>query len=63
MSGLFPDGEDLRKAVKWVSVELQKNPVQPLQPLVQKAIFIYDLSPKDGEFLIGFFRKDREESK
>jgi len=63
MSGLLPNGEELRKAVKWVSSELQKNSVQPLQLLVQKAIFIYDLSPKDGEFLIGFYRKDREENK
>jgi len=63
MSGLLPDGEELRKAVKWVSDEFQKNPVQPLQPLVQKAIFTYDLSPKDGEFLIGFFRKTREQNK
>ena len=38
MSGLLPDGEDLRKAVKWVSAELQKNPVQPLQPLVQRVL-------------------------
>ena len=52
MSGLLPDGEDLRKAVKWVSGEFQKNPDQPLQPLVQKAIFIYDLSPKKGKFCI-----------
>lgn len=62
MSELLPDGEDLRKAVQWVSGEIRKNPVQPLQPLVQKAIFTYDLSPKDGEFLIGFFRKNREEN-
>ena len=63
MSVLLPDGEELRKAVKWVSGELQKNPDQPFQPLVQKAIFTYDLSPKDGEFLTGFFRKSREENK
>jgi len=62
MSGLLPDGEELRKAVKWVSSELQMNPDQPLKPLVQKAIFNYDLSPKDGEFLIGFFQKSRGES-
>jgi hypothetical protein len=62
MSGMLPDGEDLRKAVKWVSEELQKNPDQALQSLVQKAIFNYDLSPMDGEFLIGFFRKSREEN-
>ena len=62
MSELLPDGEELRKAVKWVSGEIQKNPAQPLNPLVQKAIFLYDLSPKDGEFLIGFFRTGREEN-
>lgn len=63
MSGLLPDGEDLRKAVKWISDAIQKNPDQPIQPLVQQAIFLYDLSPKDGEFLIGFFRKQPEENK
>jgi len=63
MSGLLPDGEGLRKAVKWVSDEFQKSPDQPIQPLVQKAIFNYDLSPKDSEFLIDFFRKHAEENK
>lgn len=57
MSGLLPDGEELRNAVKWISSELKENPDQPIQPLVQKAIFTFDLSPKDSEFLIGFFRK------
>lgn len=60
MSDLLPDGDDLRKAVKSVSGKLQENPDQPLQPLVQEAIFTYDLSPKDGEFLIRFFRKSHQ---
>ena len=60
MSELLPDGDDLRKAVNWVSNMLQEDPDQPLQPLVQKAIFTYDLSPRDGEFLIGFFRQSRQ---
>ena len=55
--GLLPDGEELRNAVKWISSELKENPDQPIQPLVQKAIFTFDLSPKDSEFLIGFFIK------
>lgn len=62
MSDLLPDGDDLRKAVKWVSGMLQENADQPLQPLVQKAIFTYDLSPKDGEFLISFFRQSRQDT-
>ena len=57
MSGLLPDGEDVRRAVKWVSGNLQENPDQPVQPLVQEAIFKFDLSPLDAEFLIGFFRQ------
>jgi len=61
MHDLLPDGEDIRRAVKWVSENLQENPDQPVQPLVQKAIFKFDLSPKDAEFLTGFYRQRKEE--
>jgi hypothetical protein len=61
MSELFPDGEELRRAVRWISDNLQENPEQPVQPLVQGAVFRFDLSPLDAEFLIGFFRKRSEE--
>lgn len=60
MHDLLPDGEDLRRAVKWVSGNLQEDADRAVQPLVQEAIFKFDLSPKDAEFLIGFFRKTRE---
>jgi hypothetical protein len=59
MSDLLPDGEDLRRAIKWVSGNLQENPGQPVQPLVQQAIFKFDLSPRDAEFLIGFYRQSQ----
>ncbi len=61
MHELLPEGEELRRAVKWVSDNLQENPGQPVQPLVQEAIFKFDLSPKDGEFLIGFFSERKSE--
>jgi hypothetical protein len=57
VSDLLPEGEDLRRAVKWISGSLQDSPDQPVQRLVQEAIFKFDLSPKDAEFLIGFFRE------
>jgi hypothetical protein len=61
MPNIMPDGDDLRNAVKWVSANIQEEPDQPVQPLVQQAIFKFDLSPKDAEFLIGFYgRKDDE---
>ncbi len=56
MHDLLPDGEDLRRAVKWVSGALQEDPGRPVPPLVQEAIFKFDLSPRDADFLIGFFR-------
>lgn len=61
MSSLLPDGEDLRRAVKWISGHLQEDADQAVQPLVQEAIFKFDLSPKDAEFLIMFYRKKRED--
>jgi len=56
MSDLFPDGDDVRKAVKWISESLQDNPEKLVNQLVQEAIFRFNLSPKDSDFLIGFFR-------
>jgi hypothetical protein len=55
MSEVIPKGEDLRRAVKWVSANLQEDPDQPVQSLVQEAIFKFDLSPMDADFLIGFY--------
>ena len=57
MHDLLPEGEELRRAVKWVSAHLQENPDHPLHKLVQEAVFKFDLSPKDSEFLIRFYRK------
>jgi hypothetical protein len=60
MRDLLPKGEELRRAVKWVSSHLQENPDQSVQPLVQEATFKFDLSPKDADFLIGFYSQRKE---
>ena len=60
MHDLLPDGEEIRRAVKWVSGNLLENPGQPVQPLVQEAIFKFDLSPRDADFLIGFYSQRKE---
>lgn len=62
MSDLLPHGEDLRRAVKWISGNLQDNPDQRIQPLVQEATFKFDLSPRDADFLIGFYHRKKEET-
>ena len=57
MSAVMPTGEDIRRAVKWISENLETNPDQPRMPLIEEAVFKFDLSPLDTEFLMNFFRK------
>ena len=54
-----PDGENLRKAVKWISDERKENPDQKAVPLVDSASMRFDLSPEDSEFLLRFVRKSQ----
>jgi hypothetical protein len=55
MHDLLPEGEELRRAVQWISGHLQEDAGRPVQPLVQEAIFRFNLSPRDADFLIGFY--------
>ena len=55
MPTVMPEGENLKKAIKWISVNLEEDQNQPLRILIEKAVFKFDLSPKDTEFLLGFF--------
>ena len=57
MATIIPEGEEIQKAIKWVSMNLEEKSEQSLQKLVEKAVFKFDLSPVDTEFLIGFFKK------
>lgn len=57
MSDIMPEGEDIRKAVKWIASRLEENPPQPRHKLIDEAVFKFDLSPLDAEFLTNFFQK------
>jgi hypothetical protein len=46
-----PQGEDLRKAVKWISEESLDNPRKTNRQLIEAACLKFNLSPKDAEFL------------
>ena len=57
MATIMPEGEEIKKAIKWVSENLEgKKQGQSLETLVEKAVFKFDLSPVDAEFLTGFFK-------
>ena len=56
---IMPEGDDLRKAIKWISEERNKNPDIKLEKLINEAGIRFDLPPNDTDFLTRFV-KDRE---
>jgi hypothetical protein len=56
MTTLMPHGEDIRKAVKWISEERQGSPEKILAKLVEEASVKFNLSPADYESLLKFFK-------
>jgi hypothetical protein len=54
MSTVQPEGEDLRKAVKWLSEEHKYNPDKKYAKLIEEACLRFNLSPKDAEYLAKF---------
>lgn len=57
MSTIMPKEESLRKAVKWISAQLDEDPQLPLMKLVDDTALRFDLSPKDSRFLINFYQE------
>jgi hypothetical protein len=58
MATIMPESEHVQKAIKWVSANLEEDN-QLLQKLIEKAVFKFDLSPKDTDFLTKFFRESQ----
>ena len=56
MATIMPEGEEIQRAIQWVSENLEEKREQSLQKLVEKAVFKFDLSPVDAEFLVSFFK-------
>jgi len=57
MATIMPESENVQKAIKWISMSLEENDKQSIPSLIDKAVFKFDLSPKDTEFLSKFFRE------
>ena len=52
MATVEPAGEELRKAVKWISEARQDEPDKKLSKLIEEACMKFDLSPIDEDFLL-----------
>jgi len=56
MTTILPEGEKIRQAVKWISAERLEDEKKPLSTLIGQAALKFNLSPKDEEYLNGFYR-------
>ena len=59
MTTIQPEGEEIRKAVKWISEMRQDEPETRLDKLIEAACLKFNLSPKDEEFLCNFYKEEK----
>ena len=59
MTTIQPDGENIRKAAKWVIEERKYNTNQSLGKLIEEAGNKFDLSPLETEFLERFVKDEK----
>ncbi len=52
---MYPEGEAIRRAIKWISEQVQSGTESNINKLINEAISKFDLSPKDAEFLYRFY--------
>ena len=60
MTTVQPEGEDLRKAVKWISEERKCDPEAKTSRLIEEACLKFDLSPMDAEYLLNFLKAGKD---
>lgn len=62
MSEMMPQGEALRRALKWISQRREDEKCPPIPRLVEEACLRFNLSPSDAEFLLRFLKGEVKES-
>ncbi len=60
MTTIQPEGEDLRRAVKWISEEHKNNPDRKYRSIIEEACLKFNLSPKGAEYLNQLIQRDKE---
>jgi len=57
MRTLLPDGQNIRKAVQWISDTLKQDPQQNKMQLITEACMKFGLNPKESNQLMQFYRE------
>ena len=61
MATIQPEGENLRKAVKWISEERKYGSGKALLALIEEASLKFDLSAVDADYLTNFFSQAKKD--
>jgi hypothetical protein len=57
---MLPQGEKIRRAVRWISAKIDDNSAANLNNLISQAISNFDLNPKESEELMQFYRHSQQ---
>ena len=57
MPTIMPEGERVRQAVKFISAERVEDEKKSIRKLIQKASHRFNLSPKEEQDLVSFYRE------
>ena len=60
MATIQPKGEKIRQAIRWISSERLEDEGKETSTLIQGASLRFNLSPKEEEFLVSFYREKKE---
>ena len=56
---LFPGGEDLRRAIQWISDRRKEDPAAKTLALVEEAALKFDLDPAQEHSLFELLRQNK----
>jgi hypothetical protein len=57
---ILPQGEDVRRAIKWISEMRQSDPQVDSRKLVEQACLQFNLSPTESEFLERWLEENKD---
>ena len=55
--GIMPEGDGLRRAVKWLSERRLADPSAPRMKLIDEAATRFDLTPVEVDFLVSAWKE------
>ena len=60
MATIVPKGENIRRAIKWISDSRVDDENKSISKLIQEAGLKFNLSPNEEVFLMNFYKENKE---